>query len=262
MNSFGNPSQPGFQPTQNQPTKTNSVIVARELFADDSPTDSEPIEKSRPARPPPPTPSAVSTPTVASPVQQRPISLINFSSPETLSPTEKSKTIAPKMVDNYRNRLREAIYTSWVIVYESLSEWMTRHQSCDNPSYDVNWRNTRAGKVLSFFHLGRSNKNIKSSLFRSFEPMTFWQKLSSQSKVFYLSGHQCHYHHNQYRQHTLEVQLWPEVMPEVQPEVKPKILHHQLRGFIRTWPNQNQIWTNLIPLPNRKYNRKCNRTVH
>jgi len=101
MNSFGNPSQPGFQPTQNQPTKTNSVIVARELFADDSPTDSEPIEKSRPARPPPPTPSAVSTSTVASPVQQRPISLINFSSPETLSPTEKSKTIAPKMVDNY-----------------------------------------------------------------------------------------------------------------------------------------------------------------
>lgn len=109
MNSFGNPSQPGFQNqpgTQNQPIKTNSVIVARELFADDSPTDFEPIEKSRPARPPPPTPSAVSPSTVASPVQQRPISLINFSSPETLSPTEKSKTIAPKMVDNYRNRLQ------------------------------------------------------------------------------------------------------------------------------------------------------------
>ena len=112
MNSFGNPSQPGFQPSQNQPIKTNSVIVARELFADDSTTDSEPIEKSRPARPPPPTPSAVSPSTVASPVQQRPISLINFSSPETLSPTEKSKTIAPKMVDNYRNRLRKADSTS------------------------------------------------------------------------------------------------------------------------------------------------------
>ena len=75
--------------------------------------------------------------------------------------------------------------------------------------------------------------NIKSSLLLSFEPLTFRHNLSSLSKVFYLSGHRCHYHLNQYRQHTPEVQQLPEVMPEVQPEVKPKILHHRLRGFIQ-----------------------------
>jgi len=148
MNSFGNPSQPGFQSTnQNQPVKTNSVIVARELFADDSPTDSEPIEKSRPARPPPPTPSAINPSVDSSPVQQRPISLINFSSPETLSPTEKSKTIAPKMVDNY----------------SLLSEWSSMSLSSQPVSTAYTGSATMTGNTAAGSATGNQTQNSSSS---------------------------------------------------------------------------------------------------
>ena len=43
-------------------------------------------------------------------------------------------------------------------------------------------------------------------LFVSFEPMTRAYKISSQSKVFSLSGRRCHYRLNQYRQRIPEVQ--------------------------------------------------------